>query len=145
MAKKEEKRVVHLEDFFTRTNEENGKWYEPIIDGMGCGFEFLVTGATTNEAIADDEHYESEYAKADAIKDPIERQEQRMRVDAERCARLVKGIRPAPDCVVDFEGGAIEFSIPLIEKLFYESPLIKKSIVAFSSKTVNFINREKNR
>lgn len=139
-----EKRKVHIEDFFTRDNEKSGKWFEPKIDGEGCGFEFLVTGATTDEAIADDEHYESLYAAADEIKDPIERSAQRMVVDAERCARLVKGIRAAEGCDVDFGGKQIEYSQPLIEQIFLKSPLIKKAVVAYATKTSNFINREKN-
>lgn len=137
-----EKRKVHIEDFFTRDNEEKGKWFEPKIDGVSCGFEFLVTGATTNEAMADDEHFESLYAKADEIKDPVERFEQKMKVDAERCARLVKGIRPAKDCEIDFDGKDIEYTQELIETIFYKSPLIKKAVTNYASKTANFINRE---
>lgn len=139
-----EKRKIHIEDFFTRDNEEAGKWFEPKIDGIGCGFEFLVTGATTDEAMADDEHYDSLYAKAEEIKDPIERNKKKMEIDAERCARLVKGIRAAEGCEVDFGGKDLEYSVPLIEQLFLKSPLIKKAVVAFATKQSNFINREKN-
>lgn len=138
------KRTVHIEDFFTKDNEENGKWFEPKIEGQGCGFEFLVTGATTNEAMADDEHYDKLYAQAEDIKDPIERYNKKQEIDAERCARLVKGIRAAEDCEVDFGGKAIEYSVPLIEQIFLKSPLIKKAVVAYATKTANFINREKN-
>ncbi len=139
-----EKRKVHIEDFFTADNEVEGKWFEPKIDGIGCGFEFLVTGATTDEAMADDEHYDKLYAEADEIRDPIERQHKKMQVDAERCARLVKGIRAAEDCEIDFNGGQVEFSRPLIEQIFLKSPLIKKAVDGYATKTANFINREKN-
>lgn len=138
------KRTVHIEDFFTKDNEEAGKWFEPKIEGIGCGFEFLVTGATTDEAIADDEHYDSLYTQAEDIKDPIARNKKKMEIDAERCARLVKGIRPAKDCDVDFGGKQLEYSVPLIEQIFLKSPLIKKAVVAYATKTSNFINREKN-
>lgn len=138
-----EKRKVHLEDLFTRVNEEKGIWFEPKINGQGIGIEFLVKGATTDEAMADDEHYEKLYAEAKEIKDLIAQKEKLMKVDAERCARLVAGVRATENCDIDFEGKPIEYSKELIEKLFYNSPLIKKAIVDFSSKTTNFIKRKK--
>lgn len=139
-----EKRKVHIENFFTVDNAKAGVWFEPKIEGVGCGFEFLVTGATTDEAMADDEHFESLYAEAEDIKDPIEKQSQRMKVDAERCARLVKGIRAVEGCDVDFEGKELEYSVPLIEQVFLKAPEIKKAVVAFATKNTNFIKREKN-
>lgn len=139
-----EKRKIHLEDLFTMDNEKKGVWFEPKIEGRGIGIEFLVKGATTDEALADNEHYEKLYAEAREMKDSIERQKQLMEVDAERCAKLVAGIRATSDCEVDFEGKPLEYSQDFIKKLFYKSPLIKTAIVNFASKTANFINRKKN-
>lgn len=139
-----EKRIVNIEDFFTVDNAKEGIWFEPKIGRVGCGFEFLVTGATTDEAMADDEHYSKLYSEAEEIKDPIERKAKQMKVDAERCARLVKGIRAAEDCVVKSEGTDIEYSVPLIEKIFLKSPEIKKAVVNFATDNLNFIKREKN-
>lgn len=139
-----EKRKVHIEDLFTSENEEKGIWIEPVINGKGIGIELLVVGGGTDEAMADDEHYESLYTEAEQIKDPIQRKHKQMEVDAERCARLVKGIRPAKNCDVDFGGKEIEYSVPFIEELFLKSPLIKKYVATFASKTANFIKRESN-
>lgn len=138
------KRKVHIEDFFTVDNAKKGMWFEPKVGKDGCGFEFLVCGAGTDEAMADDEHYDSLYAQAEDIKDPIQRKEKQMQVDAERCARLVKGIRAAEDCDVDFGGKAIEYSVPLIEQIFLKSPEIKKAVVNFATNNLNFIKRERN-
>lgn len=139
-----EKRTVHLEDLFTMDNEKKGIWFEPKIEGYGIGIEFLVKGATTDEALADNEHFEKKYINAREIKDSIERQDELMKVDAARCAKLVAGIRATSDCKVDFEGKPLEYSQEFIEKLFYKSPLIKTAIVNFAAKPSNFIKGKKN-
>lgn len=139
----EKKRKVSLESFFTKTNEIKGKWFEPKIKNQGVGFEFLVCGAGTDEAMADDEHFDSLYAQAENIKDPVERNAQKQLVDAQRCARLVKGLRPAEGVELDYDNKPIEYTQELIEQIFLQSPLIKKAVVAFATETANFINWEK--
>lgn len=138
------KRTLHLEDLFTMDNEKKGVWFEPEIEGYGIGIEFLVKGASTDEALADNEHFEKKYINAREIKDSIERQDELMKVDAARCAKLVAGIRATSDCEVDFEGKPLEYSQEFIEKLFYKSPMIKTAIVKFAAKPSNFIKGKKN-
>lgn len=139
-----EKKIVHIEDFFTADTAKEGMWHEPKFGREGCGFEFLVIGATTDESMAADEHFAKLYSEAEDIKDPIERHRKQMEVDAKRCAKFVKGIREAKDCSVDFQGKPIEYSEPFIEQIFLKSPEIKIDIVNFAKNNLNFIKREKN-
>lgn len=109
------KRKVHIEDFFTVDNAKTGMWFEPKLGRDGCGFEFLVCGAATDEAMADDEHYESLYAQAEDIKDPIQRKAEQMKVDAKRAAEFVHGLRAAKGCKINFGGQPLEYSKPMVE------------------------------
>lgn len=138
-----EKKVINIEDFFTTKNEEEGMWFEPSIEGIPCGIEFLVTGLHAEENVSKMEHFDKLQSDLSKIKDPIERAKERKRLDAKRVASLVKGIRATEDCEINFEGKPLEFSIPLIEELFYQSPLIKLAVADYSLKVVNFMNRKK--
>jgi len=139
MAKK-----INIEDFFTDDNEKEGIWFEPKIKGVPCGIEFLVTGTGTDENVAGTERYEKEMAETEDIKDPIEKVKKQKEIDANRVAQFVKGIRAAEGSDVQYNGKPLEYSVPLIQKLLFKSPLIKMEIIRFAKDTANFIKREKN-
>jgi hypothetical protein len=137
-------RVINIEDFFTVDNENEGMWFEPKVNGEPCGIEFLVTGRGSSENTANTERYEKELAKLQDIKDPIEKVDKAKELDANFVATFVKGIRPAEGAKLNFGGKPLEYSVPLIQKFLFKSPLIKGEIVAFAKDTTNFIKREKN-
>jgi len=135
---------INIEDFFTEDNEKEGIWFEPKIKGVPCGIEFLVTGTGTDENVAASERYEKAISESEEIKDPIERVKKQKELDANRVAEFVKGIRAAENSDVKYQGKALEYSVPLIQKLLLKSPLIKFEIIKFAKDTANFIKREKN-
>lgn len=138
------KRIVNLEDFFTEDNEREGIWFEPKINGIPCGFEFLVTGVGTDENVANSERFARAMAESNDIKDPIEKVQKQKVLDANRVAEFVKGIRASEDTNINYKGKPLEYSVPLIQKLLLKSPLIKYEIIDFAKDTANFIKREKN-
>lgn len=138
-----EKKVINIEDFFTTKNEEEGMWFEPSVEGIPCGIEFLVTGLHAEENVSKMEHYDSLQKDLKKIKDPIERAKEEKRLDAKRVASLIKGLRATEDCEINFNGKPLEFSVPLIEEIFYQSPLIKLAVAEFSISVVNFMNWKK--
>lgn len=142
---KEENEIVkvNLEDFFTSENEENGKWFEPSIEGKPCGFEFLVTGAGTDDNAFKAEQYDSELKKAEAIRNPVERSKITKELNAKRIADFVIGFRFAKGCEVYVDGKPVEYSKPMIEKLFLKAPMIANEVYKFAFKTANFMNRKK--
>lgn len=140
----DEKRNVNIEDFFTVDNEKEGIWFEPRINNIPCGIEFLVTGKGTDENIARSERFEKKVSELQKIKDPEERIAAIKKADAERVAEFVKGVRAAEGCNTMFGGKPLEYSVPLVQKIMLKSPLIKDEITDFASNTVNFIKREKN-
>ncbi len=136
-------KIVNLEDFFTIDNEEKGKWFEPKIDGIPCGIEFLVTGKNTDDNVIKSERYDKAVSEADEIKDNFERTKKKKELDANRVAEFVIGIRSAAGSNVMYGGKPLEYSVPLIQQILLKSPLIKEEIVRFAIDTVNFIGREK--
>lgn len=139
-----DKKVVNIEDFFTVDNEKNGIWFEPKINGVPCGIEFLVTGTGTDENVANSERFDKAIAETEDIKDPVEKARKRKELDANRVAEFVLGIRSADGNDVLFGGKPLESSVPLIQQILLKSPLIKNEIVRFAVKTENFIRRKKN-
>ena len=137
------KEVLNLEDLFTVDNEQSGVWFEPKIDGVPCGIEFLVTGTGTDENVANSERYDKAVAEAEDIRDSVERVREKKRLDANRVAEFVKGIRSAGGKEVLYGGKPLEYSVPMIQQLLLKAPLIKAEIVRFAVKTENFIRREK--
>lgn len=145
MAKKDtEERVINIEDFFTAEREEEGVWFEPIVNGIPCGIEFLVTGANTDKNAAQAERFKKQRAEIEVLKDPEERSKKLKEIDAKRAADFIHGIRPAEGCKINFGGSALEYSKPNIEKIMFGAPLIRVEIIGFAYETANFMKRENN-
>jgi len=136
-------KTINIEDFFTEDNEQQGVWFEPKINGIPCGLEFLLTGKHTDENIAGTERYEKQLSKLEELKDPVEKAKKQKELDANRVAEFVKGLRVVEGYEVNFGGKGIEYSVPLVQKIFLKSPLIKDEVINFVMKTTNFIKREK--
>ena len=136
--------TINLEDLFTEEREKEGVWFEPKIKGKRCGIEFLLTGRSTDENVAGGERYEKALAKLDDMKDPIEKSKKQKELFANRVAEFVKGIRPAEGKELYFNGKPLEFSVPTIQKLLQQAPLITGQIFSFVTDTTNFMKGESN-
>lgn len=136
--------TINLEDLFTEGREKDGVWFEPRIKGVPCGIQFLVTGRSTDENVAGGERYDKALAALEEVKDPIEKARKQKELFANRVAEFVKGIRPAKDSEVMYNGKPLEFSVPMIQKLLQEAPLITGQIFSFVTDTANFMKGENN-
>lgn len=136
--------TINLEDLFTEEREKEGVWFEPKIKGNRCGIEFLLTGRSTDENVAGGERYDKALAKLDDMKDPIEKSKKQKELFANRVAEFVKGIRPAEGKELYFNGKPLEFSVPTIQKLLQQAPLITGQIFSFVTDTANFMKGESN-
>lgn len=137
-------KTINLEDLFTEEREKEGVWFEPKIKGKPCGIEFLVTGRGTDEAVIGGERYDKALAELEDVKDPVEKSKKQKSLFANRVAEFVKGIRPAEGSELMYEGKPLEFSVPMIQKLLFQAPLITTQIFSFMNDTTNFMKREKN-
>lgn len=137
-------KTINLEDLFTEEREKEGVWFEPKIKGKPCGIEFLVTGRGTDEAVIGGERYDKALAELEDVKDPVEKSKKQKALFANRVAEFVKDVRPAEGSELMYEGKPLEFSVPMIQKLLYQAPLITTQIFSFMNDTTNFMKREKN-
>ena len=137
-------KTINFEDLFTEEREKEGMWFEPKIKGKGCGIQFLVTGRSTDKNVAGGERYDKALAELEDLKDPIEKSKKQKELFANRVAEFVIGIRPAPDSELMYKGKPLEYSVPLIEELLQQAPLITGQIFSFVTDTTNFMKGEKN-
>ena len=137
-------KTINLEDFFTEEREKEGVWFEPRIKGVPCGIEFLLTGRSTDENVAGGERYDRAVAELDDIKDPLEKSKKQKELFANRVAEFVKGIRPVEGSAVMYCGKPLEYSVPMIQKLLLQAPLITGQIFNFVTDTANFMKRKNN-
>lgn len=137
-------KTINLEDLFTEEREKEGVWFEPKIKGKGCGIEFLVTGRSTDENVAGGERYDKALGELEEVKDPLEKVKKQKELFANRVAEFVKGIRPASNSELMYNGKPLEYSVPMIQKLLQQAPLITGQIFSFVTDTTNFMKGEKN-
>lgn len=137
-------KTINLEDLFTEEREKEGVWFEPKIKGVPCGIEFLVTGRSTDENVAGGERYDKALNKLEDERDPIEKSKKQKELFANRVAEFVKGIRPVKGNELMYDGKPLEYSVPMIQKLLQQAPLITGQIFSFVTDTANFMKREKN-
>lgn len=139
------KSVLNLEDFFSTSNEQNGVWHEPVIDGFHCGFEFLLTGFHSDENAMQAEAYDKERTKLDAMEESPEKSDKIKRLEAHRFADFVKDIRGVNGAELKLNGEKVVYSKELIEKLLYESLPLQEDIYKFCVKSTNFMQGKKNK
>lgn len=137
-------KTINLEDLFTEEREKKGVWFEPRIKGVPCGIEFLVTGRSTDENVAGGERYDKALAELNDCKDPVEKSKKQKELFANRVAEFVKGIRPAEGSELMYDGKPLEYSVPMIQKLLQQAPLITGQIFNFVTDTANFMKGENN-
>lgn len=138
------KTIVNIDEFFTTTNENTGVWHEPVIDGVGCGFELLLTGANTDENVIASDQYSKDLKELEKVKDLKKKSEQRKRLDAARMAGFVHGIRGKDGNELRLNGKPLEYSDDFIKELMYESFPLQEDTFKFCFKTSNFMQRKKN-
>ena len=127
--------TVNIEDFFSEEREEKGVWFEPTIDGVPSGIEFLVTGIGTDER---------RLKALKKIEDPVERSKQGKILDANRVAEFVRDIRAKKGQNVLFGGQPLKYSKTLVQQILYKAPFLKAEIARFAVNTANFIKKVKN-
>lgn len=138
----ENTKTLDVSRFFTKSNEEEGTWVEPVVFGELVGLEFKVLGSnSTKLAIVVDE-FRSKSAEIEGLKDLEEKAKRTQKLYAESAAKRVVGIRAARGLNVVVEGKPVEYSDALIRHIFEESPEIASFIIRYSVDTSNFMKKK---
>lgn len=137
-----ETKTLDISRFFTRKNEEEGSWVEPVVFGELVGLEFQVLGANSTKLALVTEDFKKKSAEIEKLKDVEERAKRNQALYAESAAKRVIGVRAARGLNITVEGEPIEYSEALIKHIFEESPEIANFIIRYSVDTSNFMTKK---
>lgn len=137
-----ETKTLDISKFFTKQNEEEGTWVEPIIFGELVGLEFKVLGSNSTKLAMVIDDFKKKSSENESIKDVEERAKRNQELYAESAAKRVVGIRAARNLNVTVEGKPVEYSDSLIKHIFEEAPEIAGFIIRYSVDTSNFMTKK---
>lgn len=135
--------VIRIENFFTRENEENGVWYEAVINGQPTGIEGLVLGANSTTAIVAQNQFNKEVEEQKLIEDFEEKTVQYELSCAKRAAAVVQKLRAKGGKQLSF-GDKTSLDKSDIEKIMLNSPALAACFISFSGRNSNFLEGKKN-
>lgn len=139
MAKKTDSvEIIDIKKFFSKNNEENGKWYEPTVKGMKVGFEFKVYGPNSNASIIADDKFRKEVEQIETIEDETEKQNRYKAAVAKKVTAYVCDIRASNGKEITIDGEDV--SKEDIFEIFINSPVIATDILRFAQRQENFLD-----
>lgn len=137
-----EAKTLDISRFFTKKNEEEGTWVEPIVFGELTGIELKVLGSNSNRLAMVIDEFRKKSAEIESIKDPEERAKRTSALYAASAAKRVVGIRSVEGIEATVEGKPIEYSESLIKHIFEESPEIASFVIRYSVDSSNFMTKK---
>lgn len=141
--KKSEMETIKIENFFTRDNEENGVWFEAVVNGQPTGIEGLVLGANSSTAIIATNQWNKEVEEQKLIEDDVEKNNAYEVSCAKRVAAIVSKLRGKGGKELSFNGKTT-LDKSDIELIMLNSPAMAASFLSFSNRNANFLEGKKN-
>ena len=141
--KKPEVETIRIENFFTRDNEENGVWFEAVVNGQKTGIEGLVLGSNSSSAIIATNQWNKEVEEQKLIEDEVERNAAYELSCAKRVAAIVSKLRGKDGKGISFNGKT-NLDKSDIELIMLNSPALAASFLNFSNRNANFLEGKKN-
>lgn len=133
--------VINITDFYSRENEENGKWYEPKIRGVKVGFEVKIFGPNSTTASVAHENYKKAKAEIEKIEDVKVKSEATDKALAEYAASLCSDIRPVGDKKLVKADGITPVTKDDIREILYQAPVLAEDIAIYQNNQNNFLSR----
>lgn len=127
---------------FTKDNEEEGRWIEPVIFGQRIGIMFLVLGANSDRISVINEEMNMKLAEYSKIEDPEDRSKKINELYASSASKRVIGLKNAPDADITIDGKPVEYSQNVVKHIFEKSPETAKFVVRYSNDSGNFTNKK---
>lgn len=131
---------IDISKLFSKQNEEEGKWYEPKVRGVGVGFEVKVYGPNSSAATIAQDKYQKAKDEVNKITNEKTKAEQTDRMLAEYAAALVCDIRPIGDKKLTMKAGGPEVTVRDIKEILYQAPVLASDIARFESNQNNFLS-----
>lgn len=137
-AKKEEKKVVDIADFFTTSREKEGVWYEPKVDDVGIGIEFKILGYSSDQNVISAEVYRKEHEAAEAETDPVKKNNMERDAVCKRIASLITDLRGKNGNEIKIGGKPLTYSEDAVRQILYENIDIRTDLFRATLDTPNF-------
>lgn len=132
--------IINVSDFFSKENEESGKWYEPKVRGVGVGFEFKVYGPNSSAAAVAQDKYQKAKDEVNKIEDPKAKSEAIDKILADYAASLCCDIRGIGDVELQNNDGT-KVTKDDIKSILYNAPVIASDIARFETNQNNFLSK----
>lgn len=138
MAKNSQKETaIEVSNFFSRKNEEEGKWFEPLVGDVKCGIEFKVYGPNSDANSLAEDIFEKERELADTIEDYTERHAAVKAALLKRTSAVCADIRGANGKELTIHGRPVtKDDIP---EIIFQSPILAVEILKFNGSQSNFL------
>lgn len=139
MAEKKTGEVFDLETLFSRDNEENGVWHQPVVNYRKIDVEFQLVGPNSDIAYQAD----ADFDKArELIKDDVdskEKNDKMVHLLAKRFSKYIRGIRCPSGRKLTI--GGHEATLDDMEDFLYKSPAILNDIMRFAGDQDHFLGK----
>lgn len=132
--------VIDISKFYSRGNEENGKWYEPRVRGVKVGFEIKIYGPNSTTASVAHENYKKAKAEIEKITDIKEKAAFADKALTEYAATLCCDIRPVGNNKLVKNDGVTPVTKDDIREILYQAPIIAEDIALFQNNQNNFLS-----
>lgn len=128
---------IEFSKYFSRTNEEEGKWFEPEVKGQKCGLKFKVNGPNSTAASVANDIFDKAREQIETIEDAKEKDEAFTKALVNKVLGIVSDIEPSGKPVVINGKMATKEDLLLI---LTQAPVITLQILKFSQQQNNFLD-----
>lgn len=133
---------INLEDLFETTNQKEGIWFEPEINGEKVGIEFKILGAASDVNVIAAEKFTKATDEADKEKDTIKKRDKNILAICDRVSAMVIDIRGANGDELILGGKKVEYSKELVDKILFENIDIRTSLLEAILSSENFMTKK---
>ena len=133
------KNVINVSDFYTKENEEGGKWFEAMVRGMGSGIEFKVYGPNSNPVTIARDKQSKAMEEASKIEDAKKRNEVTDEIMAQYATDIVADIRGKDGLKLENKDGT-PVTVKDVKDIMINSPILALEVIRFASAQNNFLS-----
>lgn len=130
--------VLDISKFFSKENEENGKWYEAKVRGIPTGIEFKLYGPNSSANSVAQDKYQKAKDEISKIEDVAAKSKASDEALIEYAAALVCDIRGKDGLELTKDGKKV--TLKDVKDILYNSPVIASDIARYQTNQNNFLS-----
>lgn len=138
MAKTNDVETFDLSKFFSKDNEEKGKWFNLEIDGKSSGIKAKLYGPNSSAVTIADDEFKKQREEIELIKDVEEKEEAMQKALAKRIAGYTIDLASISGKELTVRGKP--FTKDDIYTFYLNSPVLALEALRKASNQVNFLD-----